>query len=265
MGLHDSSKTRVAPIFDRLIVRDPTGATWLQALLELPERPDGHTPPLPTAIGPLVDVAWHGRGAGERLEPPAALLRLLVEKPLVKAPPTDFGTRDKHKREMRRKLFARDPRTVQDALTALAQRGFVEHEWYVFEGRTAVDAYLATPELVVLVEGKRTEPSPTTRTQWMPVRHQLLRNLDAMWDLRDARRLIAFFIVEGKSPDPLSVPPRWTGFASETVSEAALRASLPHRSADEMGSIEACFAGVTTWQAVCERLQIPSHAIVNGG
>lgn len=258
MGLQDSSRTRVAPIFNRLVARDPTGATWLRPLLELPERPDGHRPTLPGELGSLTDFAWHGLHAGERrLDPPVALLRSLIETPCVKAPPADYGTRDQRKRELRRKLFARDHGTVQDALAALAERGFVEHEWYVFEGRTAVDAYLATPELVVLLEGKRTERAPTTKTQWMPVRHQLLRSLDAMWDLRGLRQLIALFIVEGKPPDQSDVPARWIVFANETVSANALAASLPHRSADERRSIADCFAGVTTWQAVCEQLEIP--------
>ena len=34
MGKYDSSKTRVVPVFDRLVEKDPTGAAWLPRLRE---------------------------------------------------------------------------------------------------------------------------------------------------------------------------------------------------------------------------------------
>jgi len=41
MGTYDSSRTRVAPVFDALMDRDPTGQTWLLPLLELGSRSVG--------------------------------------------------------------------------------------------------------------------------------------------------------------------------------------------------------------------------------
>jgi hypothetical protein len=36
MGTHDSTRTRVAPVFDALLARAATGRSWLPALLALP-------------------------------------------------------------------------------------------------------------------------------------------------------------------------------------------------------------------------------------
>ena len=57
MGIHDSSRTRVAPVFGRLQCLDPSGRLWLQGLLELANtrkvpRPRGRR--LPPAGGEVV-------------------------------------------------------------------------------------------------------------------------------------------------------------------------------------------------------------------
>lgn len=38
MGKYDSSRTRVAPLFDALLARDNSGESWLDALLALGSR-----------------------------------------------------------------------------------------------------------------------------------------------------------------------------------------------------------------------------------
>jgi hypothetical protein len=124
----------------------------------------------------------------------------------------------------------------------------------MFEGPTSVDAYLETPELIVLVEGKRTERGPTTHTTYMSIRHQILRNLDAAWDMRGRRAVVAMFIVEGKG-DGGEVPNNWQEFATATTSADALAGSLPHRGCEERAAIADGFLGVTTWQAVCRELR----------
>jgi hypothetical protein len=50
---------------------------------------------------------------------------------------------------------------------------------------------------VILIEGKYTERGPTKRTSWMPVRHQMLRNIDDAWDRSNGRRVVGFFLIEG--------------------------------------------------------------------
>lgn len=126
--------------------------------------------------------------------------------------------------------------------------------WCVLEGPSQPDAYLETPELLVVIEGKRTEHGPTTHTSWMPVRHQMLRHIDCAWEIRGDRPVFGFFIVEGD--DQGAIPPEWVEFARATVEPDAVAKSLPHRTADERSAIAEAFLGVTTWQIVCETFGI---------
>jgi hypothetical protein len=141
---------------------------------------------------------------------------------------------------------------VAEALRLLSRPQLPSRAWYVLEGQSQPDVYLETPELLVVIEGKRTESGPTTDTTWMPVRHQMLRHLDGAWETRGNRKLVGFFIVEGAGgPDDMAVPQRWQIAAQETVAPSAIAGSLPHRSPEERHAIAAAFLGVTTWQRVC--------------
>src|SRR5690348_15661809 len=79
MGKYDSSKTRVQPVFGRLLERDPTGARWLRDLLR--------TAPFAGRLGDDVLRAPGLLAAGglTRFEYPAppseSFLRWLIEHP----------------------------------------------------------------------------------------------------------------------------------------------------------------------------------------
>lgn len=256
MGIRDSSKTRVAPVFSQLYERDTTGKTWLAALLRLPRRFDDESVELPVDPGELIDCAWFP--AEKALPAPRSLLKTLIERPdllskeaLAKSSPEVHAKREA--------LLAGDALMRDEALAAL-ENYRAGRAWFVFEGPTSVDAYLETDRLFVLVEGKRREPGPTTHTTWMRVRHQLLRNLDAALDTID-KPAVAFFIVEGEAPDPGRVPKAWQAFARETVSDEALEQSLPHRDPVTRERAASSFLGVTTWQAVCAEFAIPFDAL----
>jgi hypothetical protein len=244
-GPFDSSRTRVAPFFDQLHARDPFGQSWLPPLLALPTF--GSDTPRPRATSPLREYGW---GETERaLAAPATLLEWLVQN--VKAPP---GTTEASVGPERWGLVRRDPDRVDAALAALGS-GSRGRAWYVFEGPSYPDAYLATDDLVVVIEGKRTEPGPTTSTTWMPVRHQMLRHLDAALDTLDGRALLGFFMVEGDGED--AIPPVWRDACRDTLIPAAIDGSLPHRSEAERRIIRDAFLGVATWQRACQALDVP--------
>jgi hypothetical protein len=246
MGKRNSSVTRISPVFTSLLMRDPTGKNWLDSLLGLPERFDLREPPRPSRTGVLRRCAWYPEEAA--LPAPVPLLQHLVEHP----PSAARGAPGK-----RGLLADRDNEVVAEARRALGERATTatDRAWYVFEGPTSIDAYLETDDLLVLIEGKRTESGPTTTTTWMPVRHQILRNIDAVWDTRGERAVVAFFVVDG---DPVTglVSEAWQGFSRATVSESALRGSLPHRDSTARREIADCYFGVTTWQAVCRELDV---------
>lgn len=259
MGLHDSSRTRVTPVFDALLARDPTGQLWLPTLLSLPERPGITHAPDPIATRLLIDWAW---GKRERaLPPPRSLLRWLVTEAAL--PPDAIAKSKGATREKREALNRRHPTTVAEALTLLGQRTLPTQAWYILEGASKPDVYLATSELLVVIEGKRTEPAPTLDTEWMPVRHQMLRHLDAAWEqLQAGQRLAGFFIVESEEGAAgHSIPQRWREAAGTTLLPEVLVGSLPHRTPIERQRIAAAFLGVTTWQRICAALNLNYTAL----
>jgi hypothetical protein len=128
-------------------------------------------------------------------------------------------------------------------------------DWFLFEGPSQPDVYIETRDLIVIIEGKRTEPGPTKITKWMPGRHQMLRHIDCAWEVRGPKQVIGFFIVEGSDKSE-SVPANWLTFSRETISDRALATSLPHRGPDERSGIAGAFKGATTWQRVCREFNI---------
>src|SRR3954452_17378313 len=134
MGVRNSSRTRVAPVFDRLLERDPTGTSWLPRLLEMPEH--GSAEITPRISSGLTRHGWWPKEV--QLPAPVGLLAWLLENP-----PNVDGAGGK-----RARLVARDPATTAEARDLLARRDAKSTgpAWFVFEGPTSVDAYLETPE-----------------------------------------------------------------------------------------------------------------------
>jgi hypothetical protein len=257
MGIYDSARTRIAPVFGRLQCLDPSGRLWLQGLLEL-----GNTRKLPrpqAGKASLRVAKWWPRQA--RLAAPPGLLRWLLENAEKPRNAAAWG-RHPEVKENRRRVVDRDAVTVAEALKRLEERRRFGRAWYVLEGPTQPDVYLDTDEVVVVIEGKRSEPGPTTSTAWMPVRHQMLRQLDSAWEVRQGRRIYGLFIVEGNEGSGTEAPAVWREVADVTISEDVLRGSLPHRTPEERAEIAGALLGVTTWQAVCEEFQIPSPVLI---
>jgi hypothetical protein len=163
----------------------------------------------------------------------------------------------------RRRVVDRDADTLAGALQSLQERRPSARAWYVLEGPSQPDVYLDSAAAVIVVEGKRTETAPTTSTAWMRVRHQMLRHLDAAWEYRQGRRIYGLYIVEAQTGTSSTEPPyTWHEAVESTISGEVLRASLPHRTADERSQIASALLGVTTWQAVCDEFQIPREVLI---
>ncbi len=251
MGSLDSTKTRVTPVFDRLLHCDPTGSVWLDRLIRLGSRANEVN--LPSSAGEL--KPGHSRTWGEDeqpLPPPLGLLEWLVQHVEEK----DVKARTSEETRQKRLALARgDPDVLQKALARLraGERG---RAWFVLEGPSCPDTYLETDSLVVVVEGKRTEQSTTSKTTFMPKRSQLIRHMDAAWEMADGRRVLGLLLVEGENPDPMLVPKRWSTASDEQIQPALLVPSLPHRTAEERDVIAEGVLGAATWQRICEEFSI---------
>lgn len=248
MGKHDSSRTRVAPVFDRLRAIDPTGRTWLPKLLALPTLDGRERPAVPASVTPLVEACWWPRE--RKLPAPVSLLEHLIrEAPRFAA---SSGSAPRGQPPKRAALFGGDAAARAEAIDLIA-KGRRIRGWHVLEGPSQPDVFLATDEIVVVIEGKRTEAERTKNTEWMPVRDQMLRHLDAAWEVRNGRQLFGFMIVEGGGEE---ADAKWQAQALEIIPPEVLAGSLPHRSDEERQQIARAFLGITTWQKVCAALEV---------
>jgi hypothetical protein len=246
-GIFDSSKTRVAPVFDALSVLK---SDWVSQLLALTQAGQS------SFSGTGLDLAFQKGAWGETetpIPPPVSLLSWLIRNP-TKLREADSSNADRYL------LLRGSPAATAKALDLLRTEGS-DRAWYVFEGPTVPDAYIETPDAIVVVEGKRTEAGPTTDTTWMQGRHQIWRHIDAAWERKGRRRVFGLFIVEGE-PSTGAVPELWMRAAQEAVSSTALSSSFPHRSAEERAEIVSCFLGVTTWQRVVQAFQLPQSTLI---
>ena len=179
----NSSRTRVAPVFNYLLAYDPSGQSWLRQLLELAGSRGNQ---LPAPKSELLESHWWPRE--KRLAPPIALLKWLICN--LPANPKDWGRGTTRAR--REKLVSKDPATIQQALRLLRESPSGQR-WHILEGATQPDVFLATSDMVVVVEGKRKEHGPKTDTTWMPVRHQMLRHLDGAMEISEGSATLWIF------------------------------------------------------------------------
>jgi hypothetical protein len=249
MGTKDSSKTRVAPVFDFLFARHGCDVDWLPLLLRLPTG--GYI----ICVDPNWDFTIEHKGWGsqeKRLEPPVSLLSWLIRH--SRMPRDGKLSKNPMKAQKRRELIEGSDNRLREGLSLLRDNPSRE-DWHILEGATQPDVFIQTPDVMIVIEGKRTESETTKNTKWMPGRHQMWRHIDCAWEIKGKREVFGFFVVEG---DGLSgdVPARWMDEAKAIMSQAALASSLPHRGPDEQEVIRRCFLGVTTWQRVCNEFGI---------
>ena len=264
MGTYDSSITRVWPVFRQLFKNDETGVSWLPKVLRVSTKNRGYAEQIAASIGgldqKLLETRRHtiGRSEGSSSEahvecekcfewkapPPEAFLRWLIKNPDEMTWPEngDQGWKPET-REWREKLCGR--RGPQDragamqmadqALTKFGAAGS-DKKWWAFEGFTYVDCYLETDDLVLFIEGKRTERQPSKKTNWYPARNQLIRNLEAAKEASGGKSYALVLI------------------ADETMelSPEDIKNSLPHMTEHERNDLMSHYLGGVPWKQMCE-------------
>lgn len=260
MGLKDSSKTRVRPIFNELLDRSRSGADWLEALTQMARRNRLSAVSFPK-VGPLMPSETPAtrpdrqRRVFERtVAPPAEFLRWLLEHPdqLQIPDPETFGASSPTAQGWRRKLFSEDPvsraRAIAEGTGALATNGAEgsRHQWWAFEGFTHIDCCLVTDSTVLFVEGKRTEAvSPSTR--WFLKRSQIWRNVEAAQQFARGKEFGIILAVEDDE----------AGHTALAEADATLRDSYPHLSEAGRAALAGHLLGFLTWPEMVERFSLP--------
>jgi hypothetical protein len=151
VGEYNSSFPRVQPVFEALLAKDPTGATWLPDLWRMASQTrDSELASPPAAFGALLPP---GDIYERTIPPPTAPLR-----------------------------WAQIKATLSQAERLAGKSS--GHDWWGFEGFTHADAYFETGECLLLVEGKQAlSPSAHRFTK----RNQLWRNVEAAQELARGR------------------------------------------------------------------------------
>lgn len=266
MGQFNSSALRVVPIFDRLHSVDPRGIQWLPRLLMVGNRARRVFEKQPvTQLNPGHAKTW---GRNEiALPAPFALLEYLIRHI---TPEQVKRSGDQGETRARREALALgEPETVAMAsceLEALRSSKSPPHRaWYVLEGSSRPDATLEMEHAVLVIEGKLTERSCTSRTKWMARRSQLLRHMDAAaaYERFRGKRVFGLLLVEGEGEDVgAMVPPRhWISESEAQLESKNLCGALPHLSSAERYVLAEGVLGVATWQAVCHVNGVPWSSV----
>jgi hypothetical protein len=197
---------------------------------------------------------WWGKQE-RRLNPPKGLLHWLIEN--LKEPKSEACWGGKETRKNRELLLSGNAKTIAEAHRLLESRP-MRSAWYVLEGQSQPDAYLETENLIIVIEGKRTERESTIATTWMPQRSQMIRHMDAAYEQARNKKVLGIMIVEGPGGADAAIPGEyWQKEAEAQVEPQMLEASLPHRIPLERAQIAEGFLGVTTWQRVCLEFHLP--------
>jgi hypothetical protein len=268
IGRQNSSITRVRPVISALLERDPTGRSWLGALLgqtesgrRALERLEGDPGDiledltvLRTFDEPNFGTLRLAQSFERRIPPSAGLLRWLIEHPdQLTWPAAGRRAFGRETERRRRALMGTDMAARQEiqreALAELETRGSggSERRWWAFEGFTSVDCWIETDRLVLLVEGKRNEPISRT-TDWFPRRNQLVRNLEAACEAAGSEKEPAVLLaVEREIQDPLAGD--------------ALQQSAPHLADSQLGRLRAAYLGQLTWRSICDLLELGPYVL----
>jgi len=138
----------------------------------------------------------------------------------------------------RRRLLNNDPTVISEALILLRNNHVrnPNRDWWVFEGFTKVDCLIETENLVLAIEGKRTEEGPSLSIDWYPQRNQLVRNLEALKQYGKSKEYALILIDEE---------------GNYQLEESMFIASLPHFSSEERTELRKHYLGNITWKQVC--------------
>jgi hypothetical protein len=88
----------------------------------------------------------------------------------------------------------------------------------------------------------------------------MIRHLDCAFEIRKERSVFGFFIVESTDGE---VPQKWQEMSDATLAPDTVSLSLPHRTSNQRQEIMTGFLGITTWQALCQKLDIGRNLLIN--
>jgi hypothetical protein len=233
----------VERLFEALFARDPSGGSWLPALLAA--APHGRD-----TLGELVDepgwieIPLAVRGASGRLAcfdyrvaPARKLLAWYVDHPAELTWPADTRLSPTVDR-LRRALIDDDPpgaraRAQDRAHELIKTASPFTADWWRFEPSAALDCVLLTDRLALTIESDPGSPA----SDWYPGRTQLVRDLEAAKHLATGRRFATLVLSDEPPPDSI---------------DDQLPVGAPHLSESARDELRAGYLGTLTWAQAAE-------------
>lgn len=250
-------RARVETFFEALLRRDPSGSSWLSALLsaapngrerfgELAETPGYLEIPLavPSATGPLACFEY-------RVAPPPELLAWFIEHPDQLVWPTDASL-SRTTARLRAALLYDDPpgaqaRARERARDLLAAGPSLSPAWWKFANQVRPDCVLITDRVVITIATDGAERSATDDA-WYPGRSWLVRSLEAARTLSAGRSWGTVQLSEHSIPD-----------AAGDL-ESSLPTAAPHLSEAGRAELRAAYLGNLTWASAGRAVGLPNGA-----
>lgn len=252
-GTRTAPPPRLERVIEALMARDPSGGSWLPALLQA--APDhARLGELAAAPGWL-DIALAARGASGRLAcfdhpavPSRALLRWFIDHPEALRWPEGVEQSEATRR-LRRALIDDDPpgaraRAQDRARELLAASPGLRPDWWRFEEIGRLDCVLMTGRLVVTIAA-RGPGSLAPATPWYPARTRLVRDLESARQLAGSRRWATLLLSDAPVP----------GGSGDAVA-GSLPAAAPHLDDAGRQELADAYLGNVTWQEAAAALQI---------
>jgi hypothetical protein len=224
--------------FEALFARDPSGRSWLPALLAAAPHGPAALEELVEDPG-LIEIPQAVRGADGRLAcfgypaaPSRALLSWYLDHPDELTWPAGAQPSETAER-LRRALVDDDPpgtrAKAQDrAKDLLPAASPFSTDWWRFEDTAKLDCTLLTDRLVLTIETDPLSPA----TPWYPARTRLIRDLEAARRSATDRRFATLVLSDHPLPD----------LTGEQLADGA-----PHLGESERDELRDAYLGALTW------------------
>lgn len=237
MGKHNSTLTRVKPLFDFI----DNDTNKLNVLFDQFQKSVPHI-----KQSSIHQIRY---GCNEMVIPPSKplliwLLKNLNQLNIVADYGVEKGSDPFYKRN---KLFLGDQETLYEAINLINSKSQIPiGKWYTFEGPTHIDIYIETDDSIFVGEAKRTESDIKTTTTWLKMKDQLIRHIDSLLD--QSKTIYSFYILD-KTEFYKSKYPKSMKLYEEID---YFRENLKHRDEDCILRAKESFIGFIFWDDLAE-------------
>jgi len=237
MGKHNSTYTRVKPLFDQIKGDLDKLNNFLNLINEN------------IKLSSIPEPIYYGEN--EKILPPSIeLLIYLVENNHILNQDILQKDDDGETRRKRKLLFDGNVEIRNEALNLLKRSNVPKSGWYIFEGYTQPDIYIETEDKIIIGEAKRTEDKLTTSTKWLLNKDQLIRHIDSVLDT--SKNIFSFLIIDHE----VSKNHNYKKGLENLIDRNYYKLNLPHRDEYQIDKAYKSYQGHLYWNEIETKLKI---------